>query len=45
MTAKKAKKANNGKGDKPRNNSSSQFKDNYEKIDWSFNKKNNKEKI
>lgn len=28
----------NGKGDKPRNCSSAQFKDNYDQIDWKKNK-------
>jgi len=33
-----------GKGDRPRNCFSKQFKDNYELIDWS-SKKNKKDKI
>jgi len=31
-----------GKGDRPRNCFTSQFKDNYDKIKWNSNKKKNK---
>tara|TARA_R110000787_G_scaffold141418_5_gene254935 strand:+ start:563 stop:703 length:141 start_codon:yes stop_codon:yes gene_type:complete len=45
MASKKGNKNKNGKGDRPRNNSSKEFSSRYDKIDWSNKKKSNKKKM